>query len=123
MKFWWYYLKALLHDQSFCLKLGQSFLTENVLKENFVKVIPFTWSKFGQSFYPKLSFGGKFKENKMSELDLDFEKMFWLVNSHQSFSKNEIGFYSVKVHQSSLKKFLMQLYTIKEKFLMANFDD
>jgi len=29
-------------------------LTENLLKENFVKVIPFTRSKFDQSFYPKL---------------------------------------------------------------------
>jgi len=45
------------------------------------------------------------------------QKMFWLVNSHKSLSKffvNLDGFYSVKVHQSSLTKFLMQVYTIKE---------
>ena len=55
--------KARLHDQSFRQKLVQSFLTENLLKENFVKVIPFIRSKFGQSFfYPKLPFGCKFKD-------------------------------------------------------------
>jgi hypothetical protein len=42
------------------------------------------WSKIDQSFYPKLPFGG-FKDKQMAELDLDSEKMFRLVNSHQSF--------------------------------------
>jgi hypothetical protein len=37
---------------------------ENLLKENFVKVIPFTQSKFDQSFYLKLPFGGKFKDKQ-----------------------------------------------------------
>jgi hypothetical protein len=32
-----------------------------------------------------------------------------------------MGFYSVKVHQSSLTKFLMQVYTIKN-FVKENFD-
>jgi len=36
---------------------------EYLLKEN-VKVIPFTQSKFGQSFYPKLPFGSKFKDKQ-----------------------------------------------------------
>jgi hypothetical protein len=59
--------------------LVKVFLTENLYKEN-DKI----WSKIDQSFYPKLPFGG-FKDKKMAELDLDSEKMFRLVNSHQSF--------------------------------------
>ena len=69
------------------------------------------------------------KTNKIAELDLDSKNMFWLVNSHQSLSKflekiYKIGFYwvkSVKVHQSSLTKFLMQVYRIKE-LVKVNFD-
>ena len=38
--------KAHLHHQSFPSKTWSKFLTENWLKENFVKVIPFTRSKF-----------------------------------------------------------------------------
>jgi hypothetical protein len=68
-------LKACLNDQSFRHKLDQSFSMENLLKENFVKVIPFTRSKFDQSFYHELPFSGKFKD-KVAELDLDSQKMF-----------------------------------------------
>ena len=39
------------------------FLTEICSKKT-VKSIPFTPSKFGQSFYPKLPFGGKFKDKQ-----------------------------------------------------------
>jgi len=45
------------------------------------------WLKFDQSFYPKLPLDDYSKINKMAELDLDSEKMFWLVNSNQSPSK------------------------------------
>ena len=69
------------------------------------------------------------KTNKMPELDLDSKKMFWLVNSHQSTSKfflEKIGWVSipsksVKVHQSSLTKLLMQVYRSKN-FVKENFD-
>ena len=69
------------------------------------------------------------KTNKMAELDLDSKKMFWLVNSHQSPSKfflEKIGWVSipsksVKVHQSSLTKLLMQVYRSKN-FVKENFD-
>jgi len=72
--------KAHLHNQSYRQKLGQSFLTENVLKENFVEVIPFTRSKFGQSlikvFIPSYLSVVNSKTNNMAELDLDSEKKF-----------------------------------------------
>jgi hypothetical protein len=67
--------------------LVKVFLTENLYKENVFKVSRLhdkIWSKVDQSNYPKLPFG-EFKDKKMAELDLDSEKMFRLVNSHQSF--------------------------------------
>jgi hypothetical protein len=50
-------VKARLHDFVYVFDW-------NLLKENFVKSIPFTPSQFGQSFYPKLPFGGKFKDKQ-----------------------------------------------------------
>jgi hypothetical protein len=45
-----------------------------LLKENVVKVIPFTRSKFGQSFYPKVPFGRKFKD-KQNGLSIGVEEI------------------------------------------------
>jgi hypothetical protein len=42
------------------------------------------WSKF---IFPSYLSAVNSKTNKMTELDLDSKKMFWLVNSHQSPSK------------------------------------
>ena len=50
-------VKARLHDFVYVFDW-------NLLKENFVKSIPFTPSKFGQSFYPKLRYGGNFKHKQ-----------------------------------------------------------
>jgi hypothetical protein len=40
--------------------LDQSFLTEHLLEDNYPVYTIKVWSKFDQSFYPKLPFGGKF---------------------------------------------------------------
>ena len=63
---------ARLHDQSFRQKLGQSYLTTNLLKENFVKTYHVYTIKV---FIPSYLYTVNLKTNKMAELDHDFEKI------------------------------------------------
>jgi len=76
----WIILKARLHDQSLPSKTWSKFLTELLLKENFVKVIPFTQSKFGKSCYPKLPFCGKFKDKRYGKMVFILKRCFeWSI--------------------------------------------
>ena len=106
------YVTACLHDHSFLFV--NKFLMENLLKGNFVKVIPFTGSKF-QTHVLLCTFV------YMYILDLGFDSKDVLIGQFLSKSVKVsreigyiVGFYSVKVHQSSLTKFLMQIYMIRE---------
>ena len=78
-------------------------LTENLLNKNFVKVIPFTRWKFDQIVYPKLPFGGKFKDKQKIWIPKRCFDWSIPIKVRKTFKKNRIGFYS-------------------SKFLMENFD-
>ena len=68
----YYFLKARLHDQSLPSK--------TICSKKTVKVIPFTQSKFGQSFYPKLPFCGKFKDKRYGLMVLILKRCFeWSI--------------------------------------------
>jgi len=45
-------------------KFSNKFLTEYLLKERYPVYTIKIWSKIDQSFYPKLPFGGKFKDKQ-----------------------------------------------------------
>ena len=126
--------KIRLHHQCFRQKLGKSFLTDNLHKENFIKVISFMRLKLSHSFYLELPFDNKFKD-KQNDWIRSWSRKDVLIGQFPSKSVTvfrKIGCVSippksVQVHQRSLTKFLMQVYMIKglcplTKFLMANFD-
>ena len=116
-------IKARLQDQNFHKKLVQCFLTVNLLKENFVKVIPFTPSQFIQSlikvYIPSYLSTVNSKTNKTSELDLDSEmsiKIYIKIGWVSILSK------FIKVFDAGLHNQRTLSKKTLTKFLMENFD-